>query len=99
MKEQIRTALLITTLAAGLAAHAAPVIIISDGVTNTGPITLTNSGTGALSISLDSSWSLVAAIGESKPTLGSASDPNMELAHPGSLDGLQQYSDSDFIGQ
>jgi hypothetical protein len=80
MKEQIRTAVLVTSLIAGLAAHADPIISISDGVTSTGPITLTNNGSGTFSTSaFDGSWSVVVVAGESKPLIGSANSPNMEL--------------------
>lgn len=80
MKEQIRTAVLITSLLAGFAAYADPVIIVSDGVTTSGPITLTNNGSGAFSTaSFDSSWSVVVTAGESKPLIGSSNSPNLEL--------------------
>lgn len=80
MKEHIRTAILTTALIAGFAAYGDPVILISDGVTSTGPITLTNNGTGSFSTSLfDGSWSVVVVAGESKPSIGSANSPNLEL--------------------
>lgn len=79
MKAQIRAAVLITSLITGLAAHADPILTISDGVTNTGPITLTG-GSGVFAVSsFDSSWSVVIVAGESKPLIGSAGAPNMEL--------------------
>src|SRR5215469_17126113 len=80
MKEQIRTAILVTSLITGLSTYADPVISVSDGVTSSGPITLTNNGSGTISTaSFDSSWSVVVTAGESKPLLGSANSPNMEL--------------------
>lgn len=79
MKEQIRAAILLTSLITGLSTYADPVITVSDGVTSIGPITLTG-GSGSISTnSFDSSWSVVVAAGESKPTVGSASSPNLEL--------------------
>ncbi len=74
----LKTGLLVAALAAGLSAQADPVVTISDGVTSTGPITLAG-GAGSTTVSLDSAWTLVVAAGISKPILGSASSPNMEL--------------------
>ncbi len=64
---------------AGLCAQADPVLIISDGVTTVGPITLTGGSGNFATASFDSSWSVVVATGESKPVVGSASSPTMEL--------------------
>jgi hypothetical protein len=79
MNRQLRTAVLITSLVTGLAAYADPVLIVSDGVTSTGPITLTGGSGTFVASSFDSSWSVVVVAGESKPLIGSASSPNMEL--------------------
>jgi hypothetical protein len=79
MKAKIRIAVLITSLITGLAAHADPVLIISDGVTSNG-ITLP-SGTGVFTTTaFDSSWSLVIVAGESKPFIGSSNSPNLEMS-------------------
>ncbi|HLX69316.1 MAG TPA: hypothetical protein VKV04_06785 [Verrucomicrobiae bacterium] len=65
---------------AGFAAYGDPVIIVSDGVTSTGPIALTNNGSGAFATSsFDSSWSVVVTAGESKPLIGTSNSPNLEL--------------------
>ncbi len=80
MKEQkiLRTGLLVAALVAGLSAQADPVITVSDGTTTVGPVTLTG-GSGSISTSLDTAWSVVVVAGESKPLLGSATSPDMEL--------------------
>lgn len=70
---------MIATLAGGLVAQADPVLIVSDGVTTSGPITLTGGSGTYSSASFDSSWSVVVTTGESKPVIGSATNPNMEL--------------------
>src|SRR5579862_2619510 len=82
MKRQkhITTAVLIATLAGSLVAYADPVLIISDGVTTTGAITLTGGSGNYTSASFDSSWSVVVSAGESKPLIGGTSNPNMELS-------------------
>lgn len=78
-RRSIATAVLASTLVAGLSASADPVLTISDGVTTVGPITLTG-GSGTYTTNIyDSSWSVVVATGESKPVLGTATDPNLEL--------------------
>src|SRR5579871_4714264 len=77
--KHVQTAVLMTTLVAGLAAHADPVLIVSDGVTSSGPITLTGGAGTYSSASFDGSWSVVVTTGESKPVIGSATNPNLEL--------------------
>src|SRR5579862_7710431 len=99
MKEQIRTAVLITSLITGLAAYADPVITVSDGVTSSGPITLTG-GSGSYS-NLLGSWGIVVAAGESKPLIGSSNSPNMELDISASTGGSANtltitFSDNNF---
>ncbi len=81
MKEQknLRTGLLVAALVAGLSAQADPVLTVSDGVTSSGPITLTG-GSGFFSTaSFDSAWNVVVVAGESKPIVGSATSPNLEM--------------------
>ncbi len=70
---------MVTGLMASLCAQADPVLIISDGVTTVGPITLTGGSGSFSSAAFDSSWSVVVTAGESKPLIGSASNPAMEL--------------------
>src|SRR5215469_290212 len=77
--KHIQTAVLMTSLLAGLAAHADPVLIVSDGVTTSGAITLTGGSGTYTTASFDSSWSVVVTTGTSKPVIGSASNPNIEL--------------------
>src|ERR1700743_480252 len=82
-------------------AFADPVIIISDGVTSTGPITLAGGSGTYFSGNFDNSWDLVVAAGQSKPGEGSVQDPNMELsitAHSlGSVNALTLiFSDNNF---
>jgi hypothetical protein len=79
MKRQLRTAALLTSLITGLAAYADPVLVVSDGVTSTGPITLTGGSGTFVASSFDSSWSVVVVAGESKPLVGSSNSPIMEL--------------------
>ncbi|HWD92909.1 MAG TPA: hypothetical protein VG938_11240 [Verrucomicrobiae bacterium] len=57
-----------------------PVIIITDGVTSTGPITLPGGAGSYINGSFDNTWDFVITSGESKPALGSADSPNMELS-------------------
>ncbi len=79
MKPRVQTVVLITSLLTGFAACADPVLTVSDGVTSSGPITLTG-GSGFFSTaSFDSAWNVVVAAGASKPVIGSASSPNLEL--------------------
>ena len=66
-------------LIVGTSAYAAPVIIISDGVTNTGPISLAGGSGTYVNSSFDGSWNLVISSGESKPGSGDAQNPNMQL--------------------
>src|SRR5579871_2733186 len=77
MKARIRTAVLITSFLTGLAAYADPVLTVSDGVNSSGPITLPG-GSGSYSNQIGS-WGIVVAAGASKPFIGSASNPDMEL--------------------
>jgi hypothetical protein len=80
MKRQIRAAILIASFVTGLSAYADPVLIISDGVTSSGAITLTGGSGTYVNPFFDSSWSVVVTTGASKPVFGTATSPNMELA-------------------
>jgi hypothetical protein len=59
---------------------AGPVIVVSDGVTTSGPITGTNGTITYINQSFNGSWSVVVATGVSKPLVGSAANPNLQLA-------------------
>lgn len=60
-------------------AAADPVLIISDGINSSGVIPLTGGAGFYTNENFDGSWSVVVAIGESKPASGSTAGPNMEL--------------------
>ncbi|HEX4265145.1 MAG TPA: SdrD B-like domain-containing protein [Verrucomicrobiae bacterium] len=81
MKKQLisKMALLSAMMIAGSAAFADPVIIISDGVTNTGPIVLTGGSGSYVNGNFDNSWDFVITTGQSKPVSGSTQNPNIEL--------------------
>jgi hypothetical protein len=79
MKKLKILALALGALAVAGSAPAASTLTISDGVTSTtvfgvaGIVTYVNG-------SFDSAWSVVAVTGETKPALGSASNPRMDLS-------------------
>ena len=80
MKKQItKMAALSAMLVMSTAAFADPTLIISDGVTSTGPITLTGGAGTYSTTTFDSSWSVIVTTGSSKPVSGSAQNPNMNL--------------------
>ena len=62
-----------------MSASADPVLTVSDGVTSSGPIVITGGAGSYSTASFDSSWGLVSIAALSKPVIGSASNPNMEL--------------------
>src|SRR6516225_2662245 len=80
MKKQIiSTAIAVTVLAAGRAAMGAPTIVVTDGTLTSGPITGAN---GIITYSVNpfgDNWGAVVATARTKPTLGGATSPNMEL--------------------
>jgi hypothetical protein len=71
--------LVITLPLLGLRAEADPVLIVSDGVNSSGVITLTGGSGTYVNEDFSGSWSVVITTGESKPVIGSATSPNMEL--------------------
>ncbi|HWD90875.1 MAG TPA: hypothetical protein VG938_00870 [Verrucomicrobiae bacterium] len=81
MKKQLisKMAILSAMMIASAAAFADPILIISDGTTNTGPITLTGGSGTYINGSFSSTWDFVITTGESKPVLGSTQNPNLEL--------------------
>ena len=78
-KQTLKAAFSVAALAVSLAAYAAPTIIITDGVTSSGPITGTNGSVVYINGTFDASWSVVVTAGSTKPLSGSAGSPNMEL--------------------
>ena len=82
MKKQLLStaAALSALLITSTVAFADPVLIISDGVTNTGPISLSGGSGTYANGSFDGSWNLVISSGESKPVSGDAQNPNMQLS-------------------
>src|SRR5579862_595727 len=71
--------LVLTPFLVHLRADADPILIVSDGVNSSGAITLTNGSGNYVNESFSGSWSVVITTGQSKPALGSAISPNMEL--------------------
>src|SRR5579871_2562032 len=61
-----------------LRAGADPILTVSDGV-NTGTITLTNGSGTYVNEDFSGAWSVVVTAAQSKPAIGSAVSPNMEL--------------------
>jgi protocatechuate 3,4-dioxygenase beta subunit len=102
MKKQIiSTAIAVTVLAAGRAAMGAPTIVVTDGTLTSGPITGAN---GIITYSVNpfgDNWGAVVATARTKPTLGGATSPNMELditavCTAAGPDLVISFSDTDF---
>ena len=80
MKKQIlKSAVLAAALTVSLAAHAAPTILVTDGVSTSGLIIGTNGSAMYVNGTFDASWRVVITAGTSKPVFGSAASPNMEV--------------------
>src|ERR1035441_2351170 len=80
MKKQIlKSAVLAAALTVSLAAHAAPTILVTDGVSTSGLIIGTNGSAVYVNGTFDASWRVVITAGTSKPVFGSAASPNMEV--------------------
>src|ERR1022692_1927618 len=80
MKKQIlKTAIAIAALTASLAAYAVPIMIVTDGVVSSGPITGASGSVVYANPAFGSSWSVVITAGTTKPLFGSATSPNMEI--------------------
>jgi hypothetical protein len=54
-------------------------LTISDGVTSVGPITSGSGVVQSFTGSFDAAWSVVVVVGETKPALGTAASPSMDL--------------------
>src|ERR1035438_6873086 len=80
MKKQIlETALLVAALTASLPVYAVPTIIVTDGVVSSGPITGAGGSVVYVNPTFGDNWSVVITSGETKPIVGSATSPNLDL--------------------
>jgi hypothetical protein len=75
----LKTAFAVAALAVSLAAYAQPTLFITDGLTTAGPITGGGGSVLYVNPSFGDNWSVVITSGESKPLLGSATSPNMDI--------------------
>jgi RHS repeat-associated protein len=75
----LKTSIISAALACSLATYAGPTLFITDAVTTAGPISGTNGIVYYSSAAFGDNWSVVVTTGRSKPLIGSATGPNIEL--------------------
>src|ERR1035441_2385078 len=91
MKKLKILAVALGALAVAGSALAIPTLTISDGLTST-TVTGASGIVSYVNGSFDGAWSVVAVTGETKPALGSASNPRMDLSiQVTSLNGLPNH--------